>query len=136
MTSSTRDVAQGLIAAAEKGRPGEGYILSGRWATVGDLLQTIARVTNVPGPRLCLPLGLAKAVSFLMPAYYGIRRERPRFTTYSLHVISSNSLMSHEKAERELDFSPRPFAETVRDTVEWFRQRERATDFVSKEHAT
>jgi dihydroflavonol-4-reductase len=117
-----RDVAQGLIAAAEKGRQGEGYILSGHRVTVRDLLQTVERSTGVPAPGLCLPLGFTKAVSYLMPAYYRIRRERPRFTTYSLHVISSNSLMSHEKADREMGFSPRPFEETVRDTVEWFQQ--------------
>ena len=116
-----RDVAQGLMAAAKKGRAGEGYILAGHEITVGDLLQSVELITGVPAPSLCLPLGFVRALSFLFPAYYWITRERPLFTTYSLDVISSNCFMSHEKADRELGFSPRPFRETMEDTLRWFR---------------
>jgi nucleoside-diphosphate-sugar epimerase len=58
-----------------------------------------------------------------MPAYYLACRQPPRFTTYSLDVVSSNCLMSYEKAEQELAFSARPFHETMRDTLDWFRQQ-------------
>ncbi len=118
-----RDVALGLIAAAREGRSGEGYILGAHRVTIAGLLNIVEQMTGTPAPRLCLPLGFAKAVSLLMPAYYRARRQQPRFTTYSLHVVSSNSLMSHEKATRELGFSPRPFEETVSDTLQWFRQQ-------------
>ena len=118
-----RDVARGLIAAAKGGRSGEGYILSGHRVTIEGLLRAVEVITGVPVPRLCLPLGFAKAVSVFMPAYYGVRRQQPRFTTYSLHVVSSNSLISHEKAEMELGVSPRPFEETVRDGLQWFREQ-------------
>jgi dihydroflavonol-4-reductase len=118
-----RDVARGLIAAAGDGRRGEGYILSGHRVTIKGLLHEVELTTGTPAPRLCLPLGLAKTASFFMPPYYGIRHQRPRFTTYSLHVVSSNSLMSHEKAERELGFSPRPFEDTVRDGLQWFQEQ-------------
>jgi dihydroflavonol-4-reductase len=116
-----RDVARGLIAAAERGRRGEGYLLCGHEITVAGLIDTIAAVTSVPAPRLKVPLGFARAVSSLMPAYYWVTRERPLFTSYSLDVVSSNYLMSHEKATRELGFSPRPFRETIEDAVRWFR---------------
>jgi dihydroflavonol-4-reductase len=118
-----RDVAQGLIAAAREGRRGEGYILGGHRVTIDGLLKTVELITGARAPRLCLPLGFAKTVSVFMPAYYRVRRQQPRFTTYSLHVVSSNSLMSHEKAERELGFSPRPFEETVRDGLQWFQEQ-------------
>ncbi|MBN1322034.1 MAG: NAD-dependent epimerase/dehydratase family protein [Thermoleophilia bacterium] len=117
-----RDVAQGLMAAAAKGRSGEGYLLTGDEITVSDLLQTVARLAGTRPPRLRLPLGFVKAVSPLIPAYYWISRERPLFTSYSLDVISSNCWMSHEKAARELGFSPRPIQETLVDTVRWFRE--------------
>lgn len=116
-----RDVAQGLTAAATKGRRGEGYILAGHEITVKDLLQTIEDITGARAPRRRLPLGFTRAVSFLIPAYYWISRERPLFTTYSLDVITSNCLMSHEKAEQELDYSSRPLRESMDDTLRWFR---------------
>lgn len=118
-----RDVAQGLMAAAAKGRRGESYLLTGHEVSVTDFLHAVAQFTGTPAPRVRLPLGFTRAVSFLIPAYYRIARERPLFTTYSLDVISSNCCMSHEKAERELGFSPRAFRDTIADTVHWFRER-------------
>jgi dihydroflavonol-4-reductase len=117
-----RDVAQGLMAAAKKGRRGEGYILAGHVIAVKDLLSTIENITGTRSPRWCLPFGPTKAVSFVSPAYYRISARRPLFTTYSLDVIRSNCLMSHEKAERELDYSSRPVRETMEDTLRWFRR--------------
>ena len=118
-----RDVAQGLIAAAAKGRRGESYLLAGNEVTVIELLRAVQRATGTPAPRLRLPIGFVRAVSPLIPAYYWITRERPIFTTYSLDVISSNCAISHEKAGRELGFSPRPFEHTINDTVQWFKQQ-------------
>jgi len=122
-----RDVAQGLMAAAEKGRPGEGYILAGHEASVADLIHAIELITGVPAPRWRIHFGFTRAVSFLMPLYYWIRREQPLFTTYSLDVIASNHAMSYEKAQRELDFRPRPLRQTLEDTIDWFRQTSRQT---------
>jgi dihydroflavonol-4-reductase len=118
-----RDVARGLIAAAEKGRNGEGYILAGHNVTVRELLYSIEAVTGVPAPSLRLPLGLVRAVGPLIPAYYWATRQKPLFTTYSLDVISSGCTMTYEKAARELGYAPRPFAETMEDTVRWFRKQ-------------
>jgi dihydroflavonol-4-reductase len=117
-------VAQGMIAAAKKGRRGEGYLLTGHEVTVSELLHSIELASGSPAPRLRLPLGFTRAVSFLIPAYYRLVRQRPLFTTYSLDVICSNCSMSHEKAGRELGYSPRPFKEeTIADTVRWFGQQ-------------
>ncbi|MFH0915197.1 MAG: SDR family oxidoreductase [bacterium] len=116
-----RDVAQGLMAAATKGRRGQGYLLAGHEITVRDLLHTVEEITGARAPRRRLPFGFTKAVSFLIPAYYWISRERPLFTTYSLDVITSNCLMSDEKARRELGYSSRPLRESIDDTLRWFR---------------
>jgi dihydroflavonol-4-reductase len=118
-----RDVAAGLSAAAAKGRAGEGYILAGHNVTVWDLLHTIEAVTGTPAPRLHMPFRLVRAVSFLIPVYYWATRQKPLFTTYSLDVISSGCTMINEKAERELGYRPRPFRETMEDTVRWFREQ-------------
>ena len=91
--------------------------------TVRELLLSIEAVTGTPAPRLHLPFGLVRALSFLIPAYYWATRQKPLFTTYSLDVISSGCTMTNEKAERELGYHPRPFAETMEDTVRWFRKQ-------------
>jgi dihydroflavonol-4-reductase len=67
-----------------------------------------------------LPLWLARIAAWFAPAYYRLRRAKPRFTSYSLRVLASNCLMSRAKAARELGYAPRPLAETVRNSIEWF----------------
>jgi dihydroflavonol-4-reductase len=118
-----RDVAAGMVAAAFKGAAGEGYILAGHNVPVLELLRMIAEVTSTPVPRLHLPFGLVRSLSFLIPAYYWATRQKPLFTTYSLDVISSGCTMTNEKAERELGYRPRPFKETIEDAVRWFREQ-------------
>jgi dihydroflavonol-4-reductase len=118
-----RDVAAGLIGALERGRSGEGYLLAGHEVSVRELLHTIEQLSGVPAPRLRLPFGFVRAVSFLTPVYYRITRQKRIFTTYSLDVITSNCHMDSSKAARELGFSARPLRETLDDTVRWFREQ-------------
>jgi len=115
-----RDVATGLMLAAEKGRPGEGYILSGEKISVKDLLTLLEQVTGVRSRARRLPMWLARIAAWFAPAYYRLRRAKPRFTSYSLRVLASNCLMSCAKAERELGYRARPLSVTVRDTIGWF----------------
>jgi dihydroflavonol-4-reductase len=117
-----RDVAQGLMAAAVRGRRRESYVLAGHEMTVAGLLAIIEEISGAQAPRIRLPFGFARAASFIAPAYYRVARRPSLFTTYSLDVINSNCLMSHGKARCELDYSPRPLRETLEDTVRWFRE--------------
>jgi dihydroflavonol-4-reductase len=119
-----RDVADGLIAMAERGRSGEGFILAGHNVTVRELLDEIETVTGVAAPKVRLPFGVVRGASFLIPIYYWVTRQKPLFTTYSLDVISSGCTMTNEKAERELGYHPRAFAQTMEDTVRWFRRQQ------------
>ena len=115
-----RDVVDGLIMAAEKGRRGEGYILSGERVSVAGLLALLEEVTGVHSGARRLPMSLARLAAVFAPLYYRLRRAKPRFTSYSLRVLSSNCLMSSAKAAKELGYAPRPLRETVRNTIEWF----------------
>ena len=49
-------------------------------------------------------------------------KETPTLTPYSLKVLATNSDFSHEKASKDLNFNPRPFEETVKDTISWIRK--------------
>jgi dihydroflavonol-4-reductase len=115
-----RDVVAGLLLAAERGRRGEGYILSGERISVRSLLSLLEQVTGVHARARRLPLWLARFAAWFAPAYYRLRGAKPRFTSYSLRVLASNCLMSSAKAASELGYAPRPLRETVRNTIEWF----------------
>jgi len=115
-----RDVADGLISAAENGKCGESYILSGHKITVRYLLETVREVTGRNFFQMKIPFNFAKFAAIFTPIYYRFANETPRFTPYSLEVLKSNSNISHMKATDELGYKPRPVYESIHDTVMWF----------------
>jgi dihydroflavonol-4-reductase len=115
-----RDVAQGLILAGEKGRTGESYILSGERISVIDIIKIVQEILGTPLFSLKIPLLLAHLTANFTPLYCRLTHIKPRFTSYSLATIASNSVISHAKARLELGYHPRPLRESLGDTVKWF----------------
>jgi dihydroflavonol-4-reductase len=116
-----RDVAEGALRAASHAASGSRYLLSGHWARVREVAAIIEAYTGRRAPRLVFPLGLAYCglpFSKLISAPGG----RPLFTSVSLHALRGNRSASHERAERELGFRPRPVEETIIDTLKWFEE--------------
>ncbi len=118
-----RDVADGLISAAEHGKRGESYILSGQKISVRYLLETVREITGRHFFQMKIPFDLAKFAALFTPMYYRFANETPRFTPYSLEVLQSNSNISHAKATRELNYKPRPLQDSIRDAVKWFLEK-------------
>ena len=117
-----RDVAAGHILAAEKGRDGQAYILSGERVTMDEIFAMLEEITGVKSPKLKVPLWLAKIAGYCTPVYYRLANKTPRFTSYSICTLGSNSFISHQKATRELGYDPRPIRQSIEDTFKWFRE--------------
>ena len=116
-----RDVARGLALAAEKGDKGRHYILSGAQVNVPELMKELEKDVGRPAPTYEIPHRIARAAGVLAAGYYRLLRRRPVFTAYSIDVLRSNSKVSSALARRELGFSSRPWQESIRDHVDWFR---------------
>jgi len=114
-----RDVAAGLIAAAERGRAGENYILSGHWCSVREIARIAAGVTGVPAPRMTTPLWLARLTAPLMPWLHR-RLPVPLYTAESLRALALDREISNAKARDELGFTARPTGESIADAYTWF----------------
>ncbi|MSP59565.1 MAG: NAD-dependent epimerase/dehydratase family protein [Myxococcales bacterium] len=121
-----RDVAAGAIAAAERGRKGERYLLSGKWRSLSDLASLVQEATGVRPPRFVCPMWLARAGAPFATAWSRAMRTSPRFTSASLKALREHREISHEKAARELDYRVRPLEETLADTFRWFTERRQA----------
>ena len=118
-----RDVASGVIACAEHGLPGQGYILSGHYATIRDILELVKKTVNLRRSVSYLPISFAKLVA---PIYEKIslrRREPLYFTPYSIAVLDSNGAFSRSAAATALGYTPRPLSSTIRDTVVWLKEK-------------
>jgi dihydroflavonol-4-reductase len=115
-----RDVVNGMIAAFDKGKRGESYILSGQKISVRYLLETVREITGKHFFQMKVPFDLAEFAARFTPWYYRKSKATPRFTPYSLEVLQSNCNISHDKATRELGYRPRTIYITIADTVKWF----------------
>ncbi len=116
-----RDVARGLSLAAEKGLKGRHYVLSGAQVQVLELMRELEKDIGHPAPTYRIPSAIARAAGVLASVYYRLLRRRPVFTAYSIDVLRSNSQVSSARARQELGFNSRPWQESIRDHVEWFR---------------
>jgi len=116
-----RDVARGLILAAEKGQSGRHYILSGAQVQVPELIKELERNIGYPAPTYKIPAVIARAAGVLASVYYRLLRRKPVFTAYSIDVLRSNSLVSSARAREELGFTSMPWQDSIRDHVAWFR---------------
>jgi len=125
-----RDVADGMIAAVKRGRRGESYILSGHKLSVRYMLETVREVTGKAFASVKIPFSLAELAARYTPWYYRRTQAKPRFTSYSLQVLQSNSNISCRKALAELGYKPRPVYESIADTVRWFLENRRVKSAV------
>lgn len=113
-----RDVAQGCLLAAEKGRTGRCYILSGEYSTIRDLLNCVGKPYGKK-PLPLMPLFLARLAAPVNELIAKRRGKRPLYTAYSLYTLTSNSNFSKERAVHELGYCTRPLENTIRDTAAW-----------------
>ena len=118
-----RDVANGLILSAKEGQSGRHYILSGMQVQVPELMKELERNIGYPAPTYEIPSMIARAAGVLASVYYRLIRRRPVFTAYSIDVLKSNSEVSSARAHQELGFTTRPWQESIRDHIEWFRDQ-------------
>jgi len=112
-----RDVTSGVIAAAEKGKTGECYILSNRYVDLKEIFDILFQIGAKRKLKVQLPSWLAKTFAPLAEIYYRLLNKTPLLTRYSLNTIYSNGVYSHEKASTELGYKTRTLRETLTDIV-------------------
>jgi dihydroflavonol-4-reductase len=118
--ADVRDVIEGAIAAAERGRTGENYLLGGHNASIRDLAEITEEVTGIRQPRRAVPLWLVQASLPLTQAALAITRGRQLVTRFSLATLGSRIQVDCSKAHDELGYTPRPLSDTLRSTYRWY----------------
>lgn len=115
-----RDVAKGIVLAEEKGNSGESYLISGHWKPLVELAAYITRHTGKSTSRTAIPFGTALFFSYFSGAFSRISGRSTNFNPFSMKSIRSHRFISHLKATGKLGYVPRPFEETVKETMGWF----------------
>jgi dihydroflavonol-4-reductase len=114
-----RDVADGTIAAAEKGGTGEAYLLSNHYLSNVQLCDVVAKAAGVRAPLFALPLWLARVLAYGGLAWELVTGRRALLTPYSVHTVAKDFAISAQKARDQLGFAPRPLEQTLADAWTW-----------------
>jgi len=117
-----RDAAEATLAAMERGRPGQRYLLGGPNWTFREFFARLERVAKQSGPRLRLPNGVARAGAFLLERAYRAAGREPPIDRVSVEMSEHFWYVDSSKAERELGFAARDPQLTLADTVKYLRQ--------------
>jgi len=117
-----RECARGHVAALEKGKSGERYILGGEDLTLKQILDKLGQLTGLPSPKVKLPYAFAFAAGVVDEAITGmLLRREPRATVDTVRMGKKKMFASSAKAERELGWKLVPVEDALRRAVEWFR---------------
>jgi dihydroflavonol-4-reductase len=120
---SVDDVAEGHILAAEKGRPGERYVLANKNYSIKELFTLLEKVTGIRSPKLKIPYILALAGGYLFERL--LRLPFSSFVLLDTDSVKATSLkwyFDSSKSVRELRFPQSPIDKTIENTVEWFKE--------------
>lgn len=136
-----RDVAAGHRLALEKGSSGERYLLGNENVWMSELFQSIAREAGSHPPMADVPIRAVRAVSYatelaakagfeaskrlapFAPAAAALLKRPPALPLEAVDVLAHAQPLNPAKARSELGMPSRPLAETIRDTIAWFRER-------------
>ena len=116
------DVAEGHLLALDKGRIGETYILGGQNASLADMLVAIAKLVGRKPPRWQLPRGPLYPLAYGAEAVARITGREPFLTVDALNMSKHHMFFGSAKAESELGYRARPYAEALADALVWFRE--------------
>jgi dihydroflavonol-4-reductase len=118
-----RDVALGHVLAAERGRPGQRYILGNQNFTLRELFLILERITGLGAPTVKLPSWLPVAIAHLEHAVARWARRHPRVPLEAARMARKKMFFDGSKAVRELGVPQSPVEEALGRAVAWFLER-------------
>jgi dihydroflavonol-4-reductase len=118
-----RDICRAAVNAIQYGKPGESYLLGGNWRSLKELIHLMEQYGGKGPPLMEWPFWMAQAAAPFLNLHSRLRKKPPLYTSMSLKTLKySHHNISSDKARSSLGFTPRSFAETIEDTIAWFKE--------------
>lgn len=117
-----RDLAHGCVAAADKGRIGECYILGNKEVTLKEMCKMLHAASGCKMPYFYVPISMAYRLAEQMEKKAKKTGEKPMMTNFAVYNLARNNRFDYSKAERELGYHTRPYEETLRDEAKWLME--------------
>lgn len=117
-----RDVVSGAISAANKGRSGERYILSGEWLSLREIGEIVDEFYGKRTRYVTLPYWVAHLVAHCAERYGRLIKRPSLFTPAAINTLQNYRYVSIEKAKNELGFQSRSIRNSIVDSLNWYHQ--------------
>lgn len=114
------DVAWAIVAALQSGRTGETYNVSGEPLSHRQANAIVSRLAGISSLRLNISAGLMLQLARWMTAQAERTHREPYYPIYMASYVFQDWRVSSDKARVELGFTPTPFEEGARQTLEWY----------------
>lgn len=119
-----RDVAEGHLLAAERGRVGERYILGHQNMTLAEIARELAELTGLPAPRVRLPYAVAWAAGAVSTALATwVTHRPPAVALEAVRMARRRMFFDAGKAVRELGLPQTPVRTAFADALAWFEEK-------------
>jgi dihydroflavonol-4-reductase len=115
------DVAAGHLAALDRGRIGERYVLGGQDASLKAMLGEIAAIIGRRPPRVAIPRAPLVPLAWTNERLARLTGREPFLTLDGLRMSRHHMFYSSAKAARELGYRARPYREALAEAIDWFR---------------
>jgi dihydroflavonol-4-reductase len=115
------ECAAGHLLVSEKGKIGERYLLGAENLTLKELLDTLAKITGLPAPRMKIPYGLALGVAYVESAFSRLIGKEPGIPVEGVKIARHKMFVDASRARRELGFQPGPVAAALERAVRWYQ---------------
>jgi dihydroflavonol-4-reductase len=116
------DCVEGHLLGAERGVPGERYILNGVTLSSREALEIVGQLSGIRYKVRFLPRSLATVAGGLVEAAFRLRGRQPPLCREMVRTLLHGHRYDGSRAARELGLRYTPVAETFRRTIEWARQ--------------
>ncbi len=117
-----RDLAQGTILAADKGKDGNCYILGNKEVSFKAFTKLLMEESGCKPIRCFLPIKAANFLADMLEKQAKKKGTKPLMTTFSVYNLARNNEFDCTKAQRELGYKTRSYKETIRDEVKWLKE--------------
>lgn len=115
-----RDVARGHLAALERGRAGDRYILGHQNLTLKALLDQLAELTGINAPQRTVPVWLPLSVAWIDERILAPLGKPPSVPLDAVRMADKPMYYDSSKAVRELGLPQSPIKAALKDAIDWF----------------
>jgi farnesol dehydrogenase len=119
--SHVDDVVDGQISAMNKGQPGERYLFTGENASLKQVFDIAATITNTRKPLFHIPLIVIEIYGRMSVLWSRITGNLPLISPPTVNVLRHEWSYSCEKAKVELDYNPRSLNEGLAEVLPWLK---------------